>query len=144
MLAAAGNKQKLARKPDNVKIIPTVILLISVALSAHADNWAPWEVPVAKQQRIAASSGPLTLAVRFFQKFISPVDGPRCPMYPTCSAYSLQALHKHGPFLGTLLTVDRLYREGDPHEHGQPLNKWGRIRFYDPLKQNTFWLSSQE
>ena len=128
-----------------MKIIPAVILLISVALPALADDWAPWEVAVAKQQqRTAVNNGPLALAVRFFQKYISPVDGPRCPMYPTCSAYSLQALHKHGPVLGTFLTVDRLYREGDPHEHGQPLKKWTRIRFYDPLEQNTFWLSRPE
>ena len=62
-------------------------------------------------------------------------------MYPTCSTYSLQALHKHGSALGTFLTVDRLYREADRrHEHDQPIKKRGRVRFHDPLKENDFWL----
>ncbi len=116
-----------------------------------ANDWGPWEVTDGKvkyllnHSRVGQSPGggsPLQMAVRAFQKYISPVDGPRCPMYPTCSAYSLQALHKHGPLLGVFLTVDRLYREADPHERQQPIAKWGYIRFYDPLKENDFWLKA--
>lgn len=90
-----------------------------------------------------SNQGALQLAVKLFQKYISPVDGPRCPMYPTCSAYSLQALRKHGPVIGVFQTVDRLYREGDQaHEHQSPIEKWGFIRFYDPLSENDFWLEN--
>lgn len=109
--------------------------------TANADDWAPWEAPSPSALQAKTDRSPLQLAVRWFQKYISPVDGPRCPMYPTCSSYSLQALRKHGPLLGVFQTVDRLYREGDAeHEHRQPVNKWGYVRFYDPLKQNDFWL----
>ena len=50
------------------------------------------------------------LLIRFYQRFISPLFGPRCKYYPSCSAYALEAYRKHGFFKGTLLTVWRLLR----------------------------------
>ena len=118
----------------------SILLLVHFAYPVCADQWGPWEAANNLPPKQAAAS-PLQLAVKLFQKHISPADGPRCPMYPTCSSYSLQALRKHGPVIGVFQTVDRLYREGDAeHEHGQPINKWGYIRFSDPLKDNDFWL----
>ncbi len=61
-------------------------------------------------------------------------------MYPTCSAYARQALHKHGPLLGIFMTADRLIHEGDPIEQQDPLIKWGHRRFFDPLAKNDYWL----
>jgi putative membrane protein insertion efficiency factor len=86
------------------------------------------------------SLNPLVQGVRFFQRYISVVDSPRCPMYPTCSAYALQALDKHGPLLGTFLTVDRLLHETNPLEQTHPLTGYERERFYDPVEFNDFWL----
>ena len=42
-------------------------------------------------------------AHKFYQKFISPVDGDRCQMYPTCSTYSKNAIKKHGYFIGWII-----------------------------------------
>ena len=53
---------------------------------------------------------PLLGAIRFFQEYISPADGARCRFSPTCSAYGHQAIHRHGPWLGLLMTTDRLMR----------------------------------
>jgi len=39
--------------------------------------------------------------LRFYRKVISPVDGDRCVMAPTCSLYSHQALETHGVLLGS-------------------------------------------
>jgi putative membrane protein insertion efficiency factor len=36
--------------------------------------------------------------------------GPSCRFHPTCSAYALEALQRHGPFHGSLLTTRRLCR----------------------------------
>jgi len=120
-----------------------VFLPLIIISTSQADDWGPWEIPIPTTKQSGAFAQPLQLAVRFFQKYISPVDGPRCPMYPTCSSYSLRALKQHGPLLGTWQTVDRLYRESDyRHEHQQPINKWGYIRFNDPLSNNDFWLKS--
>jgi len=39
---------------------------------------------------------PLTLAITFYQKFISPAFAPRCKYYPSCSSYALIAIQNHG------------------------------------------------
>ena len=109
--------------------------------SSYANSWGPREITSTQDQQKTNDTAPLQRAVKLFQKHVSPVDGSRCSMYPTCSGYALQALHKHGPLLGVFQTVDRLYREGDTeHEHGKPIPKWGYIRFHDPLSNNDFWL----
>ena len=51
----------------------------------------------------------LTL-IGFYRRFISPMIGPRCRFTPTCSAYGLEAIQKHGPWKGGWLTVKRLLR----------------------------------
>lgn len=35
---------------------------------------------------------------------------PSCRFTPTCSAYALEALQRHGPFKGSYLTIRRLLR----------------------------------
>jgi hypothetical protein len=62
-------------------------------------------------------------------------------MYPTCSAYAIQALDKHGAVLGSFITVDRLLHESTPLEQKHPLTGYERLRFYDPLSANDFWLT---
>ena len=121
------------------RIFAIIVLSLCLTNPLAAAQWGPWEAP-RPSAAAATTQNPLQVAVRLFQKYISPVDGARCPMYPTCSSYSLQALHKHGALLGTFLTVDRLYHEGDPHEQRKPIDKWGFIRFDDPLVNNDFWL----
>ncbi|HKK01591.1 MAG TPA: membrane protein insertion efficiency factor YidD [Desulfuromonadales bacterium] len=124
-----------------------ILVLLSFALwsaPAAGATWGPWEPPAAKAASSTGTSGDhnaLTWGVRFFQRYISPVDGPRCPMYPTCSAYSLQALHRHGPFIGAMMTVDRLFHENDPEEHRSPVLKYGHRRYFDPVSNNDFWFA---
>ncbi len=75
----------------------------------------------------------------FFSKYVSPVDGDRCPMYPTCAAYSREALGKHGFTGGVLLTVDRLIHESDEMYRAPQIIVYGHLRFMDPLVNNDFW-----
>ncbi|RKG30253.1 membrane protein insertion efficiency factor YidD [Acinetobacter tianfuensis] len=48
--------------------------------------------------------------IRFYQIAISPVLGPRCRYIPTCSQYSLEAIHRHGAVRGVWLSVHRICR----------------------------------
>ena len=48
--------------------------------------------------------------IGFYRRFISPLIGPRCRFTPTCSAYGLEAIQRHGPWKGGWLTVQRLLR----------------------------------
>ena len=52
----------------------------------------------------------LVLLVRAYQLLVSPLLGPRCRFYPSCSAYALDALRVHGALRGTWLAVRRVLR----------------------------------
>ena len=45
-----------------------------------------------------------------YRRFISPLLGPRCRFYPSCSAYALEAVQVHGALRGSWLAVRRLSR----------------------------------
>ena len=53
---------------------------------------------------------PLVLAVKLYQRFISPLSGPSCRFYPSCSAYAVTALTRFGPVRGGWLAIRRLGR----------------------------------
>ena len=62
-------------------------------------------------QRLSRAVAWLMLAlIGFYRRFISPMLGPRCRFTPTCSAYGLEAIQKHGPWKGSWLTLKRLLR----------------------------------
>ncbi|GAA6119016.1 membrane protein insertion efficiency factor YidD [Acidovorax sp. FG27] len=48
--------------------------------------------------------------VRGYRLLLSPWLGSACRFEPTCSAYALQALERHGAAAGSYLTVRRLAR----------------------------------
>ncbi len=52
----------------------------------------------------------LSLPVRFYRRFVSPLKAPSCRYTPTCSQYMLQALEKHGALRGSWLGLKRICR----------------------------------
>ena len=48
--------------------------------------------------------------IRFYQYAISPLIGPRCRFYPSCSHYTLEAIRVHGALRGGYLGARRLLR----------------------------------
>ncbi|MEM8554171.1 MAG: membrane protein insertion efficiency factor YidD [Pseudomonadota bacterium] len=52
----------------------------------------------------------LALPIRAYRLLFSPWVGHNCRFHPTCSAYALEALDRHGPFRGLWLIVRRLAR----------------------------------
>jgi uncharacterized protein len=48
--------------------------------------------------------------VRFYQVGISPLLPPACRYYPSCSAYAVTALERHGALRGSWLAVRRIAR----------------------------------
>jgi putative membrane protein insertion efficiency factor len=52
----------------------------------------------------------VTGAIAVYQRLVSPLLGPRCRFYPSCSQYAKQALLKHGLVRGVLLAVGRVAR----------------------------------
>lgn len=55
--------------------------------------------------------GAVFLAViGFYRQWLSPLLGPRCRFIPSCSAYGLEAIARHGALRGGWLTLRRLLR----------------------------------
>ena len=52
----------------------------------------------------------VVLALRAWQLVVSPLYGPTCRFYPSCSAYALEAVDRHGLLRGGWLAVRRLGR----------------------------------
>jgi len=52
----------------------------------------------------------LLALIGFYRQWISPLLGPRCRFIPSCSAYGLEAISRHGPWRGSWLTLRRLLR----------------------------------
>jgi putative membrane protein insertion efficiency factor len=66
----------------------------------------------------------LLFLIALYQRLISPLFGPRCRFYPSCSHYTAEALQKHGIVRGGVLAVRRITR-------CHPLNPGG----YDPVPE---------
>ena len=65
------------------------------------------------------------LAIRFYQKYISPTRPPSCRFMPTCSQYAIEAITKYGALKGGWLALKRICRCHPFHRKG--------YRFYDPV-----------
>ncbi|MGN6245011.1 MAG: membrane protein insertion efficiency factor YidD [Motilibacteraceae bacterium] len=52
----------------------------------------------------------LLAAIRLYQLTVSPLLGPVCRFYPSCSHYGFEALRVHGTVRGTWYTARRLVR----------------------------------
>lgn len=63
-------------------------------------------------------------AIRFYQRAISRYTQPHCNYVPTCSAYALEAIERHGFLKGLLLGAWRLLR-------CNPFSRGG----YDPVPE---------
>ena len=60
--------------------------------------------------------------IKGYRKYISPMKSTKCPYFPTCSEYGLQAVEKYGVIKGGLLAFWRILR-------WNPFSKGG----YDPV-----------
>lgn len=133
----------------NIAFTPFIILLsLAVIYSISAMDAGYRQIsdgPLLGEQEIETS--PILPAamgfIKFFQEYVSPGDGPRCALYPTCSEYGLQALKKHGLMRGLVMTFDRLLHEPDERRMKQALFIRGSYRVPDPLSENELSPSKQ-
>lgn len=48
--------------------------------------------------------------VRAYQYVISPLLGPRCRFWPSCSSYTIEAIQVHGPLKGGWMAIKRIVK----------------------------------
>ena len=63
------------------------------------------------------------LAIRFYQKQISPAFPRRCRFSPTCSQYAFEAIEKYGVWKGGWMAFKRLMR----------CNPFYKGNYFDPV-----------
>lgn len=68
----------------------------------------------------------LVAPIRGYQLLISPLLGPRCRFFPSCSSYAIEAIERHGVVRGGGLALKRISR-------CHPLNPGGVDLVPDPL-----------
>lgn len=80
------------------------------------------------QQLLVAPRLVLVALIRLYQRTISPMLGPVCRYYPSCSRYAVGALVTHGVLKGLALTARRLSRCTPFHAGGldpvPPRGRW--------------------
>jgi len=64
----------------------------------------------------------IIVLIKFYRKYISPLLGPNCRFYPSCSAYMMEAVERYGAIKGVWIGTKRLVR-------CNPFSKGG----YDPV-----------
>jgi len=52
----------------------------------------------------------LKFLIRAYQLVLSPMLGPSCRFYPSCSHYAIEAIESHGALRGTWLSAKRICR----------------------------------
>jgi len=71
-------------------------------VTVEAHGWWPMV------RRVPRATG--ILLVRMYQVVLSPIFGGHCRYYPSCSAYAIEALERHGALRGGWLAVCRIGR----------------------------------
>jgi putative membrane protein insertion efficiency factor len=70
--------------------------------------------------------GLITAFIRLYQRLLSPLLGPRCRYYPSCSQYAIESISRFGVLRGGWMSLRRL-------ASCHPLNPGG----YDPVPEHT-------
>lgn len=68
-----------------------------------------------------------------YRLLVSPLLGTNCRFEPSCSSYGLEAIERHGPFIGTWLTAKRILR----------CHPWGGCG-YDPVPERGGVISEKQ
>jgi uncharacterized protein len=114
-------------------------LYLSSSFSLYSEPWGiDADLINLKPPPSSSSPSPLRrcarIVIRFHQEVLSPADGPRSSYFPSSSQYMLQAVDKHGFFVGVSMGCDRLMRENNEPWVYRTRTINGLPMKFDPIK----------
>jgi putative membrane protein insertion efficiency factor len=115
---------RIPRDPDRNDVTPHTSASLESRPPAEAGEAVvenhgsgPEPAPVDREPVIDDVPKPTTLAAKVlslpivaYRRWVSPALPARCRFYPSCSAYALTAIARHGPVRGIGLAIWRLLR----------------------------------
>ncbi|MDP6523020.1 MAG: membrane protein insertion efficiency factor YidD [Kiritimatiellia bacterium] len=137
-----------------LQLVIAIIICISTCspeAGEAEEEFGPWsstkDSPMISSVEASSSeggSGSYASSVFFvwlwvYQHQMSVVMRSKCAMTPSCSAYGIEAIKKHGAPKGLLLTFDRLIHEADERHSGYRVMKGPLLKVLDPVENNDFW-----
>jgi hypothetical protein len=148
LLLLSISENNIISSPSGYVSLFCIVFLFLIILFwqgiAKTEQPKPINVPLApidsSYNRISFAEGgeedlnPFFWMIKLYKRYISPINSSRCPMYPSCSSFTAQALRYHGE-KGLIMAFDRLLRCGRDLEDYTLLFKRGRVLYYDPAKQ---------
>ncbi len=152
-----SRRRKLApsHRPQAHQVFTIALFLVAMLLPlpVDAEPFGPFDAPGHPVTTDARSKGSqeterslapahfLGLSQRFYSLFVSPLHGARCSHRPTCSAYAMAAVRRHGTVVGLWLTVDRLMLDSRSSSLRMlpAIQTPGGVRYLDPLENALFW-----
>jgi len=106
-------------------------------------SWPPWDYSGTAEEEVGALPVPSAVSparmgftglMSIYKRFISPVSGKHCPMYPSCSTYGRDAVAERGVFIGLFMAFDRLHRCGHDLRFYVVVFSEGIQLRYDPVE----------
>jgi putative component of membrane protein insertase Oxa1/YidC/SpoIIIJ protein YidD len=128
----------MIKKPQVIIFFIILYMCCSSCLAGHKS--AVTKSHILSSEAAEKQTPPVSYPIQFYRNYLSGTDGNRCPMYPSCSQYCMDALKKHGAFLGWIMCSDRLMRCGrDETKLSPPILINGETLSFDPADNNDFW-----
>jgi putative membrane protein insertion efficiency factor len=121
----------IGRKRGRVMCVLMLLVLPVFLHAAEASSGRRYAIQ-REELREQAAVDPFSWMIRLYQRYVSPLRGARCPMYPSCSCYAAEALREEGEE-GLLLVFDRLLRCGRDLADYPLTFERGRILHLDPV-----------
>lgn len=120
------------------------LILIISSSSIFSNDWA-WELTEETETDIKSDDDSLhAKLIKYYQEYSSPIQGERCPFYPSCSHYVLESMKLFGFELGLIMGIERIYyRENKglfrKDRMYEKVRKNGKQKLYDiPWANNIF------
>ena len=118
-----------------MRCIYLTVMIILISVSALMAQKPPLDRMKGPHKQSFEDKTPPSTVIKLYQRYVSPIDGDRCPMYPGCSSYMAEAVAKHGIVKGVMMGTDRLLRCGRKLQSYPWIIRGQKFYAYDPVEE---------